>query len=285
MSNRRRSERILTNLDVGFRASGRAEKTRTANVSLHGLAVFTHTPLPLKQFVDLQLSLPGSFGQGNHSLNITAQVVRVVDNLKDKSGLVHRGICFDFHSFPGETRSLWRRFVRSLNGGARNEPSDPPANAAENDLIAFIVRPPDIPRMWAFYEFELGRGRSKVESPRGLPELSDVELVLIHPETKSEWVFTGTVLSAAPKGSTDLVILEVGLNDITPQRKEAFERFIRSGSIEAVRGSTTPPPPPKGALPNPSSSQSPKKRRPTFASFFDEFAEADDETPSDGEQE
>lgn len=285
---KRRSERIIAPIDLCFRALGREENAFSANVSLHGLAVITDTQLPLKQFVELQLKLPPFFGQGGHQVNSTAQVIRLVDDLKNQDGKPVPGICFDFHSFRGENRLLWRRFVQSLTKQASSTP--PPVEALlpkpvqENELVAFIVRPPDVPRMWAFYEFELGRGRSKVESPQGLPELSPVELVLVHPETDAEWVFSGTILSVSPSSNAAVSVLELGLNDITTQRKSAFERFIRSGRLAPLRPKTLPERPPNQNSAIAASEAPAKPRRPIFSKFFDEFAEAAGTSSGGGEE-
>ena len=149
MSNRRRSHRTLVNLDVEYRIGGRTERFRSANVSLHGLAISTDIALPLKQFVEMRVVLPKTFGSGDHIINVIAQVIRLVDDLVDENGSAQPGMCFDLHSFTGSSHALWRRFLQSLMG--RIEPvtrSNTPKPVAQLDeLIAFIVRPPNIPRM------------------------------------------------------------------------------------------------------------------------------------------
>ena len=283
MSNRRRSQRTRVNLDVEYRVGRRTERQRSANVSLHGLAIFTDIALPLKQFVEMELILPRDFGSGDQRIQVTAQVIRVVDDLKDQSGLTHPGVCFDLHSFAGKGHGLWRRFLTSIGG--RVEPvtrsNTPRPSPSAEELIAFVVRPPDIPRLWAFYEFELGKGRSKVESPQPVADLTPVELVLVHPKTEAEWIFTGTVLSDTGKNASGTIVLEVGLHDVTPQDKDAFKQFIRTGKPQnalSVAGTDVEE---DDETPTPLA-KSPK-RRPTFASFFDEFASQDNAKSSDGE--
>jgi len=283
MSNRRRSQRTRVNLDVEYRVGRRTERLRSADVSLHGLAIFTDIALPLKQFVEMELILPQDFAAGNQRVQVTAQVIRVVDDLKDKSGLSHSGVCFDLHSFASSGHALWRRYLTSLIG--RMEPvtrsQTPQPSTPDDELIAFVVRPPDIPRMWAFYEFELGRGRSKVESPQRVDDLTSVELVLVHPKTEAEWIFTGTVLSDSGKNASGSVILEVGLNDVSAQDKDAFKEFIRTGRAQNISSSGQEIEQEEDETPTPL--MKPPKRRPTFASFFDEFASQEKKDSSDGE--
>ncbi len=271
MSNRRRSERSHVSLDVEFIVNGRKERFRTANVSLHGLAVYSDAILPLKQFVEMEIILPLAFGNGRESVLVTAQVIRAIKELKDQTGLSHLGLGFNFHSFSDEGRAVWRRFLGTTNQSLESESrSDLPQRIIkDNDKIAFVVRQKDADRLWLFYEKELSRGRSRVESPQVLTDFTTVELVVVHPKTDAEWIFSGTVLSQIFDDNQRINVIEIGLNDLSAKDRKKFQKFINTGNSNRPSNKKFTP---AADEETPTPLQKPAQKRPAFAAFFDEFA-------------
>ena len=257
MANRRRSDRFAVTLPVVIKGGRGSENTLTANVSAHGVAVFTERPFPVRQYVELELRVP----PGGDVVSVTAMVARTAAQLEDRAGLKHPGVAFDFYLFDAKGRSTWRAFLDRLRAiGAPTLPavqattdqaysSDPPARATappeaeeedgeetldggDSSLAAFLVKPRDVGRLWGFYRNELGSMRVKIESPVLKPVGSPVEVVVVHPVSREEWPLRGQVLTASEHGRGRGPMLEVQLADLGEQGRLAFRDYITSGRIE-----------------------------------------------------
>jgi hypothetical protein len=285
VSNRRRSDRFAVTLPVVIKGARGSENTLTANVSAHGIAVFSERPFPVRQYVELELRLPPE-GQ---VVSVTAMVARTTESLEDRVGLKHPGVAFDFYLFDTKGRWAWRAFldrlrtvgaptvpavrtvgapgasplpppstgprgpVISLDGPLarglaegrvvpatlERMPPSPPERAPappppddEEDVAAFLVKPRDVGRMWAFYRTELGSMRVRIETPVLKPVGTSVEVVVVHPASREEWVLRGHVLVSSETGRGRGPMLEVALADLSEDTRQAFRRFITSGVPE-----------------------------------------------------
>ena len=144
-------------LPVVIKGGRHLEKTLTANVSAHGVAVFSERELPLRQYVELELTLPN----GN-KINATAMVVRNEPALSDRAGLTHPGIAFDFYLLDAIGRASWWAYVAQLGGGV-----SPPAPVDYGDRM---------PGLESAHE-TLGYSKDRDADPLGidLPHPSDSE--------------------------------------------------------------------------------------------------------------
>jgi hypothetical protein len=285
VSNRRRSDRFAVTLPVVIKGARGSENTLTANVSAHGIAVFSERPFPVRQYVELELRLPPE-GQ---VVSVTAMVARTTESLEDRVGLKHPGVAFDFYLFDTKGRWAWRAFLDRLRtvgaptvpavrtvGAPGASPLPPPSTAPrgpvisldgplarglaegrvvpatlermppspperapappppedEEDVAAFLVKPRDVGRMWAFYRTELGSMRVRIETPVLKPVGTSVEVVVVHPASREEWVLRGHVLVSSETGRGRGPMLEVALADLSEDTRQAFRRFITSGVPE-----------------------------------------------------
>lgn len=252
---------MAVSLPVVMKGARGAENTLTANVSAHGLAVFTDTPLALRQYVELELKLPPD-GQ---SISVTGVVTRIIGQLEDPAGLLHPGVAFDFYLFDQHGRSAWRAFLERLERGApaalvTSAPPPPLASPAlarsgsetVDSGATFLIKPRDVGRLWSFFRGELGSGRVRIETPILKPIGTPVEVVVIHPETQEEWALPGKVSTASEHGRGRGPMLEITLGDVDENKRLAFRRFITSGRVTdagepAMIGAAAEPPPTNGA--------------------------------------
>ncbi|MCC7380405.1 MAG: PilZ domain-containing protein [Deltaproteobacteria bacterium] len=247
MINRRRSDRYAVSVPVSIKTGRGAESTLTANISAHGVAVFTDRGFSPRQYCELELKLPPD-GQG---VSVTAVVARVTDRLEDRAGLLHPGVAFDFYLFDARSRSAWRAFLDRLRAGAAEVGSGPAtapetpatgpsASELEDSLSTFIIKPRDVGRLWAFYRNELGVGRARIEAPVLKDVGTPVEVLVVHPATQEEWPLLGEVLHASEHGRGRGPMLEIAVADIGEEGRRAFRRYISSGRLDGIEDAYEP---------------------------------------------
>jgi len=237
MSNRRRSDRYAVTLPVVIKGGRGTENTLTANVSAHGVAIFTERPFPPRQYVELELRLPPD-GQ---AIAVTAMVARTTDRLEDRAGIVHPGVAFDFYLFDSKGRTAWRAFLDRLRGSsppvaAKRQEEGETESAAQAMRPApeatFLVKPRDVGRLWNFFRTELGAHRAKIETPVLKAPGTPVEVVVVHPETQAEYSLMGQVVAASEHGRGRGPMIEVGLEEMSEAGRASFRSFITSGRID-----------------------------------------------------
>lgn len=247
MINRRRSDRYAVSVPVSIKTGRGAESTLTANISAHGVAVFTDRGFSPRQYCELELKLPPD-GQG---VSVTAVVARVTDRLEDRAGLLHPGVAFDFYLFDARSRSAWRAFLDRLRAGAaevgpgpttspETPATGPSASELEDSLSTFIIKPRDVGRLWAFYRNELGVGRARIEAPVLKEVGTPVEVLVVHPATQEEWPLLGEVLHASEHGRGRGPMLEIAVADIGEEGRRAFRRYISSGRLDGIEDGYEP---------------------------------------------
>ncbi len=283
MPNRRRSERFAVTLPVVVRAPQGAEKTLTANVSRHGLAVFTDRAVPAGETVSLELSLPAGV-----ELRATATVSRTTERLLDRAGLTHPGLGFRFQSFEGEGETTWATYMERLRTGVgptpwRDDDEEPPeANtdelAADDPTTTFLVEPGDVARLWGFYRGEMGRGRARIETALLKPVGTPVELLVVHPDSQEEWALFGEVSAASPQGRGRGPMIEIVLSPMDQAARDNFRQFVASGKLPPGRPITAPRAAAPASAPVPPSDPTPIRPPPRAPSVaLEPRYEADDE--------
>ncbi len=234
MINRRRSERFPASLSVWLKDAQGGEHTRTVNVSSHGIAVFSTRDRPLRQYVELEISLPEPI---NRSVLVTAMVARHADEVSEGA---QQGLGLDFFLFDAKAKDDWQFYLRLLRDSAglpsepesaeapaRTPPRRPPSVPAA-EIPTFLIKPRDLGRLWAFYRGELARGRVRIESPVPKAQGSLAELLVVHPTTESEWILQGRV-DECTTGRSGRPVLQIGLDGLTPQLKADFRSYVSTG--------------------------------------------------------
>lgn len=234
MANRRRSERYDVTIPVVIKGPRGAEQTLTSNVSAHGIAIFTDKMRPLRQYVEIELALPGGTKTA-----ATAMVIRNTDRLIDRAGLTHPGLAFDFYLFESEGRSSWSAFIAGLSGRNSLAPPKPPPELESTDpTTTFLINPPDRGRLWAFFRGEMAQRRARIESPVVKPAGTPVELLIVHPDSDAEWSIFGSVVAASKHGRGRGPMLDIEMFALDRAGLENFKTFISTGRRPLDEGET-----------------------------------------------
>lgn len=248
MTNKRRSERYRIELPVWLKDSHGGEHTVTADVSAHGIAVFTERTRTLRQYVELELRLPSS------RIGVTAMVARSTDELQHHDGRRGRGIGLDFFLFDSRAKLEWQKFmsqartevenqntedrVEASPGAAPRIPSfddheetvgGDPEEPEEEGTPTFIIKPRDLGRLWAFFRGELSKGTVRIETPIAHAIGEPVELLVVHPSSQAEWTLTGEVARTDEHGRGGRPVLEIGLIGLDAEARTAFRNFVATG--------------------------------------------------------
>ncbi len=256
MTNRRRSERFEVALPIWLKDGHGGERTTTADVSAHGIAVFSPKARPLRQYIELEIALP----EPRANINVTAVVARHADLMNRDTRAQTAGLGLDFFLFDASAKSRWKAFLEKLRvdgtdfledaavfeeaaaldgDGQRSLPQvakppvelELPSNLPEDDETpTFIIKPRDLGRLWAFYRGELAKGRVRIETPVAQEDGTEVELLVVHPGSHAEWILEGYVAetkSKAERGKRP--IIEINLVAVTSELKTAFRNFVATG--------------------------------------------------------
>ncbi|MBI2375763.1 MAG: PilZ domain-containing protein [Deltaproteobacteria bacterium] len=221
-----------------------AERTASANISAHGIAVFSDRKMPVRQYVELELYVPPN----ESKVSVTAMVARTTDVLKDRHGGHRPGVAFDFYLFDTQGRATWRSFIEQLRAGARPaspdveettpaaETAPPPRTSGrfDDDVgTTFIVKPRDAQRLKNFLRGELSQGKVRIETPVLKPIGTPVEVLVVHPDTNVEWALPGKVKVASETGRGRGPMLEVEIDETSEDEKRRFREFVDTGRISA----------------------------------------------------
>lgn len=207
------------------------ETTETANVSAHGIAVFTPRPRPLRQYLELELHLPDN----DVPINITAVVARHASKLLLDNGREGPGLGLDFFLFDARAKQSWGMFLQALRqrGVSAVAPLPPgpprPPTPAFDDTPTFIIKPRDLGRLWAFYRGEMTKGRVRIETPILKPIGSTVELLVVHPSSQAEWILEGHIATTNENARGGRPVLEIELDHLDGELKSDFRNFVATG--------------------------------------------------------
>ncbi len=244
---RRRSERHRIAIPVWLKDAQGGERTLTADVSAHGLTVVSPRPRGLRQYVELELTLPSPAV----TIGVTAKVIRQAELSRSQSDGPESGFGLEFYLFDASAKGHWLRFLGELRRGelsasaprrallaGPHEPTEPsareaaparaPAPPADDGPPSFIVKPRDLGRLWAFFRGELARGRVRLESPVLKEVGTPAEIVVVHPGSGAEHLLGATVAESAwARGGR--AVLELSVDALGERGLAAFREFITSG--------------------------------------------------------
>jgi hypothetical protein len=235
MSNRRRSERYRIELPVWLKDGHGGEHTVTADVSAHGIAVITDRARTMRQYVELELTLP------NSRIGVTAMVARTIEGLEAKDGKRGRGIGLDFFLFDSRAKVEWQRFMmiarseleQNMPAAVESSPGfddrEPTQDEPEEGTPTFIIKPRDLGRLWAFFRGELSKGTVRIETPIAREIGEPVELLVVHPSSEAEWTLEGRVGRTIEHGRGGRPVLEIELIGLDAAARTEFRNFVATG--------------------------------------------------------
>ena len=243
------------------------ERSTTVDISAHGVSVRSTRDRPLRQYVELELTLPGE-----ERIALTAMVARgdgrelglELFKLEARAKQRWQGYLAELaRSAPAEapepsvaptveraappSRESSSRVLRQLPERASSsalvrEPSLPDAVVPETPVL--VVKPSDLGRMWAFYRGELARGRMRLECPIRVSPGLVVEVLVVHPDSGVEWSLSGEVTACQPGRGTHPIV-DVELVGLDTAVRATFRSFVATG----VAPEATPLPIPVFARP------------------------------------
>ncbi len=222
MKNRRRSGRHTIVLPVWIRDPRGGERSETADVSAHGVSVFSDEPRQPRQYVELEIELPES----EVVIAVTAMVARRAALVDPTTGRQRPGMGLDFFLFDARSKMRWQAFLQSFSAIA---PTATPSDVVDDEVPAFLIRPRDVNRLWTFLNGELSRARIRIETAVAKPPGTVVEILVVHPRSSAEWVLDGEVLTVSPPFRGTHAVLEIALPGIDDALKEAFRAFVATG--------------------------------------------------------
>lgn len=202
----RRSRRYAARLDVELAQGSTTQRCYSVDVSRHGIFLATERPPRERFLVRVVLELPDG------PLYANAFVSRSVT----PGHGIQPGVGLQFFAMPDLTRNRWDKYVTWLSGMAL--PVD-----AEAAASSFLVKLPDRQKLREFFEKISRTTNLYMVTPVVRPVGSPVAVVLVHPESKQDFVVSGRIARVrleAPKG------VEIRLNPLTSADQEAFSAFL-----------------------------------------------------------
>jgi c-di-GMP-binding flagellar brake protein YcgR len=244
LKDRRRYPRHRCAVHVRIKDRRNASELVSADVSRHGAFVVTDSPRPTRELVSLSFQLPE---EGD--VEVLGMVARRV-KAEEASGEQPPGMGIDFFAMSQEAKEVWDRFVQRAmdsaaqaegDGGAGRGAAAPAEGEGEGQgegptrrrhpryLSCFLVQLRDRDRLREFFTRDISGGGMFLKTPAPDNVSDEVELIIVHPETKEEFHLQGRVVRRV----ADCPLAERGIGirfmELTPAREAALVTFIESG--------------------------------------------------------
>ncbi len=221
---KRRSRRFPCVLHVDVHTKNGSRALQSVNISRHGLFLASDEPLRERHVVQLTIQLPDQA-----PVEATAWVSRSV---APGNGAV-AGAGIQLFTLSADAKNRWDRFFFDLRESQLSGPT-PPAQGPQTpsfpqvaeDAASFVVKFKSIDRLHEFDDNSLDVGGTFLVTPVLRPIGTEVQMIMVHPETDEEFVLTGQIVrlnEATPKG------IEIKFHDDTNRRRTAFRRFVETG--------------------------------------------------------
>ena len=179
MSDQRRERRLKERLPCEVHIKAARVPALVGDVSRHGLFVHMKDPPPAAHVVALTLRLPGG------PLDVMATVKRRVTGSGDDEGA---GLALFAPS--GSARARWEGFVR---GAEQSGVPLAPLDRLTGADAAFLVQLPTTRALLAFFDEKIVPLQTVYVTPPVKRLGARIEVILVHPETDEEFVFSATV--------------------------------------------------------------------------------------------
>lgn len=209
----RRSKRYPCHLPVDLLIEGHARRVEATNVSRHGMFIETDAP-PSERFVlQVMLHLPDG------PLPATAFVTR-------RTALGATGAGLQFFTMSSTVKQRWDYYIYWLANRSpfTQAPGPTPLGRPPGEERAsFLVKLETVEALRRVMQHNFPLGSIYLATPllHRVGEL--VSVILIHPKTEEEFVLLGSinrVRSENPRG------VEIRLDDLSPNQREIFARFV-----------------------------------------------------------
>ncbi len=235
---RRRFKRIDCSLAVELKAQGRVMDLVTANVSRHGVFIPSDTPRNPRELLQLRFKL-GDFG----IVDVMCMVARVVRRDPNRPGQVP-GMGVDFFALSSADKGRWNDFLRALerldqrgeiptlppdHPGEEPQPEAPPQREDERYINTFFVNLKDKRRLRRLFTRDICQGSMFLKTTEPHKVMPEVELVIVHPQSKDEFIVGGTVVRSAQEGAPEDWGIAIRFDELEAERERALIAFIETG--------------------------------------------------------
>ncbi len=225
---KRRYERHRVSLPVEIIFRNSSSFAVTANISRHGAYLRTDSPAPERQLVKLSFKLP--HGQ---ELDVMGMVSRSIFP-NDSSGWAP-GMGVDFFSIGSEEKDIWEMFLKQLSKGTKVKDMeelsipDPVKRKAPRFATSFLVRMHDKERLRDFYTKDISNGGMFLKTPLLKSEGDELEILLIHPESKREFGLGAKVVRVLKTQDRTKKGMALEFLPLDEKQKKQLEDFIETG--------------------------------------------------------
>ena len=240
---RRRDKRYRVRLPIRTRIGGRLQELVTDDVSFRGLFLHTDKPLPLRQLIRIEATLPpDGVPFATHGM-----VVHSVPEGQGRAG----GCGVQFYGM-GDERRIWEKYIQHVQQSGEQVPdlrttgpqpavSAPgetavePAKAASGSgpqdgrrfhrfPVVLEVKPRDIDELFRMYTRDVSVGGMFLSTPREIEIGSELRLEVRHPTNDSVFALTAVVR----RRSTQPLGLGVEFTGLDDRRRAEFFDFIHA---------------------------------------------------------
>jgi len=242
-SEKRRFRRYEVNIPVELVSRHGNIAMLTFDISRHGAFLQTDNPAPERQLVKLLFKLPG--GAIVDVMGTVSFVAYPEDRCKQGPGM---GV--KFFSIPSEAKELWDKFCLSLENGVKIKAAQLKPSEAPADEIPALAEPPEAPvrrlyprirtsflvrlrdreRMRDFYTHDISTGGMFLKTPLLKEQGEDLDIVLIHPETKEEFPIEARVVRVINSMNREQKGMAVEFMDVSDDKKSRLCEFIETGA-------------------------------------------------------
>lgn len=261
---RRRYPRLPCTVQVQLKDRRNTAELISTDVSRHGAFVVTDSPRPERELVQLSFQLPDE-----GSVEVLGMVARQVraDEVEDDE---QPGMGIDFFALSKEAKLVWDAFVqRSAAAGVEPgagatrpalDKADAAAVAAEGAaegaaagaaadaptrrqhprfLSCFLVQLRDRDRLREFFTRDISAGGMFLKTPAPDKVSEQVELILVHPESRVEFPIHGVVVRVVLDCALPRRGVGIRFESMSRIREAALVTFIESGVNFLEQGSPT----------------------------------------------
>jgi len=237
-SEKRRFRRYEVSIPVELVSRHGNTEMLTNDISRHGAFLRTDNPASERQLVKLLFKLPG--GAVVEVMGSVSYVAYPEDRSKQGPGM---GI--KFFSIPSDAKEIWDRFCLSLENGVKikaaqlkpletseedkpelhDAPEVPIRRHAPRIRTSFLVRLRDRERMRDFYTHDISTGGMFLKTPLLKEHGEDLDIVLIHPETKEEFPLEARVVRVVNSMNREQKGMAVEFLDVSEEKKKSLREF------------------------------------------------------------
>ena len=205
----------------------------TANVSRNGAFILTDSPKPKRHLIQLSFTL-----SENERLNVMAMVTRIVHPSPHQEEPCGMGV--GFFALSKADKEQWDAFIKRLiQAEQSNESLDAltqspksPAPIRRQHIrhtACFVVRLKNQERIQKFYTENISRGGMFFKTPLLHQQGTELELILIHPETEEEFRIRSTIVRVKDSQKPTDRGLGVHFHKLNVEEEVALGEFIATG--------------------------------------------------------